>query len=122
MPITAPKTIPAEMHQLFQIERGTTLKVRLNDRSSRRYEQCVLTRADDEAVLINCRDFSGSVFHVVVDLSEGTIGFPNHVRDILLDAILLKAIYLHLTRMLGREGSDDDSVLIRSVQVNTPVL
>lgn len=121
MPMTAPKIISPVMLELFQIERGSTLTVRLNDRSSRRYEQCVLTRIDD-VVTINSRDFAGSTFHLVVDLGESTVGFPSHYKDILSDAVMLKVVYSHVVRMLEREESDADSILVRRVEGSSTVV
>lgn len=114
MPMTTPKIISPAMLELFQIERGATLTIRLNDRSSRRYEQCVLSRVED-VVTINSRDFAGSTFQLVVNLGESTVGFPSQYKDILSDAIMLKVVYNHVVRILEREGSDADSILIKHV-------
>ncbi|WP_343725630.1 hypothetical protein [Herbaspirillum huttiense] len=118
MPMTAPKIISPTMLELFQIERGMTLTVRLNDRSSRRYEQCVLSRIDD-VVTINSRDFAGSTFQLIVDLREGTVGFPSQYKDILSDAVMLKVVYSHVVRMLEREEGDADSIFVKHVGGST---
>lgn len=109
-----PKFIDEAYINLFSIPVNSSIIVRQQDRSSRRYQQCKLTRTAGPEVAVGCRDFAGSHFNLKINLDDFSIGFPDDDGDILWDEILMGVVYRFTIDILQRDVYDPEYLITRS--------
>jgi len=109
-----PRFIEEAYVNLFNIPANSSIIVRQQDRSSRRYQQCKLTRATGPIVAVACRDFAGSHFSLKINLDDRSIGFPDDDDDILWSEILLGVVYRSAVDLLEMDVYDPEYLITRS--------